>query len=165
MFFCVNHPFQAIRSRKKTFKKCQFFFEKREKNSFFPFTSRIRMKIFVRIREKKADPKHCFVAPPLPLKDYNHYLTRSGNWESIWRVRPANPVFYLAFSSDGTLFATAGRNDRLVRIWYKNQLMLVPSQTIETDKAKENYGFIYVAHPRSVTGFSWRDTSKYMPRL
>lgn len=27
-----------------------------------------------------------------------------------------------------------------------------------------NYGFVYVAHPRSVTHISWRKTSKYMPK-
>ena len=27
-----------------------------------------------------------------------------------------------------------------------------------------NYSFIYVIHPRAVTGFSWRRTSKYMHR-
>lgn len=42
-------------------------------------------------------------------------------WVCLWKTRPANPVAYLAFSPDGTLFATAGRNDRLVRVWYQNQ--------------------------------------------
>uniref|UniRef100_A0A674B9K8 Dmx like 1 n=1 Tax=Salmo trutta TaxID=8032 RepID=A0A674B9K8_SALTR len=27
-----------------------------------------------------------------------------------------------------------------------------------------DFSFVYLAHPRSVTGFSWRKTSKYMPR-
>lgn len=27
-----------------------------------------------------------------------------------------------------------------------------------------SYTFTYIAHPRSVTGFSWRKSSKYMPR-
>ena len=40
----------------------------------------------------------------------------SGNsaWRSIWRLRPPTPVTFLAFSADGTLFATAGAQDRLV---------------------------------------------------
>ena len=42
-------------------------------------------------------------------------------WTCLWKTRPANPVKYLAFSSDGTLFATAGKHDRLVRVWYQNQ--------------------------------------------
>ena len=90
--------------------------------------------------------------------------TKGGSWESIWRVRPPNQVFFLAFSSDGTLFATAGKNDRLVRIWYQNHNLLLSNHTLELESSRENYGFIYIAHPRPVTGFSWRDTSKYMPR-
>ena len=91
--------------------------------------------------------------------------SRCGNWESIWRIRPPNPVFFLAFSTDGTLFATAGKTDKLARIWYENQQLLMPSQqTLEMDMSRISYGFIYLAHPRPVTGFSWRDTSKYMPR-
>ena len=45
----------------------------------------------------------------------------STGWSCLWKTRPANPVKYLAFSSDGTLFATAGKHDRLVRVWYQNQ--------------------------------------------
>ena len=45
----------------------------------------------------------------------------SGAWTCTWKVRPPNPVHFLAYSPDGTLFATAGANDRLVRIWYENQ--------------------------------------------
>uniref|UniRef100_A0A4W3KHV9 Dmx-like 2 n=1 Tax=Callorhinchus milii TaxID=7868 RepID=A0A4W3KHV9_CALMI len=30
--------------------------------------------------------------------------------------------------------------------------------------ATEHFSFVYLAHPRAVTGFSWRKTSKYMPR-
>jgi WD40 repeat protein len=96
---------------------------------------------------------------------------RCGNWESIWRVRPPNSVVFLAFSVDGTLFATAGRHDRLVRIWYQNQQLLLANSTFVAEDLPgggrgrgETYGFIYVAHPRPVTGFSWRDTSRYMPR-
>lgn len=90
---------------------------------------------------------------------------RCGNWESIWRVRPPNPVVFLAFSVDGTLFATASRHDRLVRIWYQNQQLLLANTTFVADElGSETYGFIFVAHPRPVTGFSWRDTSRFMPR-
>jgi len=90
----------------------------------------------------------------------------SSSWECIWRVRPASSVVFLAFSADGTLFATAGRNDRLVRIWYQNQQLLLPNQSVDLAVSSESvtYSFIYVAHPRPVTGFSWRDTSRYMPR-
>ena len=58
-------------------------------------------------------------ADKFELGDADDGTWRGGDWECIWQVRPANPVFYLAFSSDGTLFATAGQHDRLVRIWYQ----------------------------------------------
>ena len=87
------------------------------------------------------------------------------SWSSVWRVRPPTPVTYLAFSSDGTLFATAGEHDRLVRVWYQNQQLLLPGQAVEGGpRPPVTYSFIYVAHPRPVTGFSWRETSRYMPR-
>jgi len=34
----------------------------------------------------------------------------------------------MAFSPDGTLFATCGRNDRLVKIWYENKQVLFPAK-------------------------------------
>ena len=42
-------------------------------------------------------------------------------WSCLWKTRPANSIAFLAYSSDGSLFATAGANDRLVRVWYQNQ--------------------------------------------
>jgi WD40 repeat protein len=45
----------------------------------------------------------------------------TANWSCLWETRPANPVTYLSFSHDGTLFATAGKHDRLVRVWFQNQ--------------------------------------------
>ena len=99
-----------------------------------------------------------------------------GIWACTWKVRPANPIEYLAYSPDGTLFATCGKSDRLVRIWYENQQLLLPGQIPDISRsslagkcldssAKEiSFGYIYVAHPRSVTALSWRKTSKYMPK-
>ncbi|XP_033729309.1 dmX-like protein 2, partial [Pecten maximus] len=36
--------------------------------------------------------------------------------------------------------------------------------TVSPKKEVHHYSFVYIAHPRAVTGFSWRKTSKYMPR-
>ena len=110
-------------------------------------------------------------------------------WHCMWKTCPANPVAHLAFSPDGTLFATSAKNDRLVRIWYQNQQRKSLGNCIRcslfnsinvavlfpTGQTKEglrssilnselSFSYIYLAHPRSVTGFSWRKTSKYMPR-
>lgn len=43
------------------------------------------------------------------------------SWHCVWKANTATPVQHLAFSPDGTLFATSGENDRLVKIWYENK--------------------------------------------
>lgn len=43
------------------------------------------------------------------------------SWYCVWKANTAVPVQHLAFSPDGTLFATCGENDRLVKIWYENK--------------------------------------------
>jgi len=35
---------------------------------------------------------------------------------------------------------------------------------VSPKKEELHFSFVYVAHPRAVTGFSWRKTSKFMPR-
>ncbi|XP_032514293.2 dmX-like protein 2 isoform X1 [Danaus plexippus] len=83
-------------------------------------------------------------------------------WLCVWQCHTATPAHHLAFSPDGVLFATSGVNDRLVKIWYQNKV-LVQAQG-EHSSPELNYTFIYVAHPRAVTHLSWRKTSKYMPK-
>ncbi|CAH1106016.1 unnamed protein product [Psylliodes chrysocephalus] len=85
------------------------------------------------------------------------------SYQCVWKANTAIPVQHLAFSPDGTLFATCGENDRLVKIWYENRHVLFTSKS--TDGPLElDYGFVYIAHPRAVTHISWRTTSKYMPK-
>ncbi|CAH1397587.1 unnamed protein product [Nezara viridula] len=93
-------------------------------------------------------------------------------WECVWSCRTSSPVIHMAFSPDGTLFATASHNDRLVKIWFENKQLLFPSKSADQQSisfghpsAHElNYGFVYISHPRAVTQLSWRKTSKYMPK-
>lgn len=42
-------------------------------------------------------------------------------WECVWNCQTATPVHHMAFSPDGTLFATSGKSDRLVKVWYENK--------------------------------------------
>ncbi|XP_059222460.1 dmX-like protein 2 [Stomoxys calcitrans] len=91
------------------------------------------------------------------------------NWENIWSCQTAIPIYHMAFSPDGTLFATCGRNDRLVKIWYENKQILFPSKNgaksiVKDDTNDLNFTYIYIAHPRAVTNIIWRKTSKYMPK-
>ncbi|CAG9822471.1 unnamed protein product [Phaedon cochleariae] len=84
-------------------------------------------------------------------------------WQCVWKANTAIPVQHLAFSPDGTLFATCGENDRLVKIWYENRHVLFTCKSTERPVDLE-YSFVYIAHPRAVTHLSWRTTSKYMPK-
>jgi DmX-like protein len=47
--------------------------------------------------------------------------TREDAWECVWKCHTAAPVHHMAFSPDGTLFATSGKSDRLVKVWYENK--------------------------------------------
>uniref|UniRef100_A0A8B9GKE8 Dmx like 2 n=1 Tax=Amazona collaria TaxID=241587 RepID=A0A8B9GKE8_9PSIT len=60
-------------------------------------------------------------------------------------------------------------NDCLLKVWYPMtgwKSSLLPQENEEKKKSSGivNFAFVYLAHPRAVTGFSWRNISKYMPR-
>ncbi|CAF0710194.1 unnamed protein product [Brachionus calyciflorus] len=84
----------------------------------------------------------------------------SNTFIKIWETRVANSVKCVKFSPDGSLFASYGKNDRLVKIWHESA---TTTNLIETNH-KIEYDFIYLAHPRAVTSISWRQISKFMPR-
>ncbi|XP_070155555.1 dmX-like protein 2 isoform X3 [Polyergus mexicanus] len=91
-----------------------------------------------------------------------------GGWNCVWKCRTATPVHLMSFSPDGTLFATTGMNDRLVKIWFENK-QFFPAKSMDhtnfsQSMGSDNFSFVYVAHPRAVTHLSWRKTSKYMPK-
>ncbi|KAM4578772.1 dmX-like protein 1 isoform 1-T1 [Fundulus diaphanus] len=95
----------------------------------------------------------------------------NSTWRCIWQSKTASPVSFMKFSPDGQFFATAGQDDCLVKVWYSTnrwkscvaQLFTPPDANVSV-QGELAFSFIYLAHPRSVTGFSWRKTSKYMPR-
>ncbi|OQR78759.1 dmX protein 2 [Tropilaelaps mercedesae] len=80
-------------------------------------------------------------------------------WLKSWQIATSSPVHFLKFANDGTMFATAGRNDRLAKVWYE-------TCDANGDKKPQQklFNFVYLPHPRAVTALSWRHTSKYMPR-
>ncbi|KAG8598097.1 hypothetical protein GDO81_002497 [Engystomops pustulosus] len=91
------------------------------------------------------------------------------NWTYIWQCKTAFSVHLMKFSPDGEFFATAGKDDCLVKVWYNTESWHSAVSSPVTSPEKEGQGevdfsFIYLAHPRAVTGFSWRKTSKFMPR-
>ncbi|XP_016107318.1 dmX-like protein 1 [Sinocyclocheilus grahami] len=91
------------------------------------------------------------------------------SWRCVWQCKSAAPTHFIKFSPDGEFFATAGQDDCLVKVWYSTSKWQAGVTKLFTpldlrSGAEINFSFIYLAHPRSVTGFSWRKTSKYMPR-
>ena len=52
-------------------------------------------------------------------------------WECSWRVRTAEPVHFMAFSRDGSLFATAGHQDQIVKVWYEKRQVAPPRGGVE----------------------------------
>lgn len=117
-----------------------------------------------------------------PKQTSNAQSEDVSTWENIWSCQTAIPIYHMAFSPDGTLFATCGRNDRLVKIWYENKQVLFPAKgssnagptpscrhgvddgTTSSSGGELNFTYVYIAHPRAVSNIVWRKTSKYMPK-
>nr|XP_028604422.1 dmX-like protein 1 isoform X3 [Podarcis muralis] len=103
-----------------------------------------------------------------PSEDENPEKTEARNWRIIWQCKTASEVQLMKFSPDGEFFATAGKDDCLVKVWYNTDswksAVTPPVTAPEAIPQEVGFSFIYLVHPRSVNGFSWRKTSNYMPR-
>ncbi|XP_022526825.2 dmX-like protein 1 isoform X2 [Astyanax mexicanus] len=91
------------------------------------------------------------------------------SWRCIWQSKSASPIHLMKFSPGGEFFATAGQDDCLVKVWYNTSKWQTDAMKLFTppelsSQGEIDFSFIYLTHPRAVTGFSWRKTSKYMPR-
>lgn len=76
------------------------------------------------------------------------------NWNCVWRCKTASNIIYLKYSPDGALFCSAGKSDRLVKIWFESG----------QNSGQQRFRFIYIAHPAPVTCLEWRKISKYTLR-
>lgn len=113
-------------------------------------------------------------------------------WHSVWQCETANYIHYLKYSPDGALFCSAGKFDRLVKVWFEcitlaeinnsnnNRQLTQPQQQQKQATSASNYSngnepsptslssvelsFTYLAHPSPVTRLEWRLTCKYMPK-
>ncbi|XP_056428268.1 dmX-like protein 2 isoform X1 [Hyla sarda] len=91
------------------------------------------------------------------------------DWNCIWQCKTAVPVLLMKWSPDGEYFATAGKDDCLLKVWYpltgwKSSFLPHEVQEKKGSSVDVNFSFVYLAHPRAVNGFSWRNTSRFMPR-
>ena len=50
------------------------------------------------------------------------------------------------------------------KLIFSVQFPLLRMDSASPKKEEVNFSFVYIAHPRAVTGFSWRKTSKHMPK-
>ncbi|XP_006895381.1 PREDICTED: dmX-like protein 2 isoform X4 [Elephantulus edwardii] len=91
------------------------------------------------------------------------------DWKCIWQCKTSVSVHLMEWSPDGEYFATAGKDDCLLKVWYpmtgwKSSIIPQDHREVKRKQSCSQFSFVYLAHPRAVTGFSWRKTSKYMPR-
>uniref|UniRef100_A0A8C0PII8 RAVE complex protein Rav1 C-terminal domain-containing protein n=1 Tax=Canis lupus familiaris TaxID=9615 RepID=A0A8C0PII8_CANLF len=61
------------------------------------------------------------------------------------------------------------QDDCLLKVWYpmtgwKSSIIPQDHHEVKRRQGSTQFSFVYLAHPRAVAGFSWRKTSKYMPR-
>uniref|UniRef100_A0A3Q2U785 Dmx-like 2 n=1 Tax=Fundulus heteroclitus TaxID=8078 RepID=A0A3Q2U785_FUNHE len=89
------------------------------------------------------------------------------DWNCVWQCKTAASIHIAKWSPDGEYFATVGKDDCLLKVWYPTTgwRSAVVVQDLSDKKCPPvHFSFVYLAHPRSVTGMSWRKTSKYMPK-
>ncbi|XP_040824651.1 dmX-like protein 2 isoform X12 [Ochotona curzoniae] len=99
----------------------------------------------------------------------NKIPTVLNDWKCVWQCKTSVSVHLMEWSPDGEYFATAGKDDCLLKVWYpmtgwKSSIIPQDHHEVKRRQASTQFSFVYLAHPRAVTGFSWRKTSKYMPR-
>nr|XP_014347443.1 PREDICTED: dmX-like protein 2 isoform X3 [Latimeria chalumnae] len=123
-----------------------------------------------------TDHLQLWAPPPCDIleEDESHgpeekYQPILNDWKCIWQCKTAVSVHLMKWSPDGEYFATAGKDDCLLKIWYpttgwKSAVVEIDSLEKKSSSLPVHFSFVYLAHPRAVTGFSWRKTSKYMPR-
>lgn len=68
---------------------------------------------------------------------------------------------------DCTECVCPAQDDCLLKVWYPTtgwRSAVVVQDPSDKKSGLVHFSFVYLAHPRSVTGMSWRKTSKYMPK-
>ncbi|XP_055363306.1 dmX-like protein 2 isoform X2 [Betta splendens] len=89
------------------------------------------------------------------------------DWNCVWQCKTAASLHIAKWSPDGEYFATVGKDDCLLKVWYPTtgwRSAVVVQDPSDKKPVPVHFSFVYLAHPRSVTGMSWRKTSKFMPK-
>ncbi|XP_022603231.1 dmX-like protein 2 isoform X2 [Seriola dumerili] len=89
------------------------------------------------------------------------------DWNCVWQCKTAASIHIAKWSPDGEYFATVGKDDCLLKVWYPTtgwRSAVVVQDPSDKKPLPVHFSFVYLAHPRSVTGMSWRKTSKFMPK-
>ncbi|XP_041799454.1 dmX-like protein 2 isoform X4 [Chelmon rostratus] len=89
------------------------------------------------------------------------------DWNCVWQCKTAASVHVAKWSPDGEYIATVGKDDCLLKVWYPTtgwRSAVVVQDISDKKPPPVHFSFVYLAHPRSVTGMSWRKTSKFMPK-
>uniref|UniRef100_A0A3Q4IG57 Dmx-like 2 n=1 Tax=Neolamprologus brichardi TaxID=32507 RepID=A0A3Q4IG57_NEOBR len=89
------------------------------------------------------------------------------DWNCVWQCKCVLAYILYIWSPDGEYFATIGKDDCLLKVWYPTtgwRAAVVVQDPSDKKPLPVHFSFVYLAHPRSVTGVSWRKTSKYMPK-
>lgn len=69
--------------------------------------------------------------------------------------------------AEGSCLCLHIQDDCLLKVWYPTtswRSAVVVQDPSDKKPVPIHFSFVYLAHPRSVTGMSWRKTSKYMPK-
>lgn len=78
-------------------------------------------------------------------------IDSANHWHLSWSCELAQSIDFLRYSPDSTLFCSAGKPDKLVKVWYET-------------RTTNSYSFTYLKHPEPVTSLEWRRTGRFTPR-
>ena len=81
----------------------------------------------------------------------------SAEYLPVFSRKLASEVSCVKVSPDGKLFASMGKTDRLVKVWYaRSKQFASVFKGLDITESEEQNDFLYLPHPRPVTSFSWR---------
>jgi WD40 repeat protein len=74
---------------------------------------------------------------------------RGAEWVHTWSCTLSQPARLMSASVDGAMLATAGPNDKLVKVWQQS-----------TSGSSDGFDFYYLRHPGALLSLEWRPTER-----